>query len=79
MLVLLAGRGGGNEVGDAFGEIAVVLSPVLIDCLLYVLPLFRCIPSAYSHMADVCRGRTVVEARKADFEPKECRQAVLLL
>ena len=79
MLVLLATRSGSDEVGNALGEIAVVLSPILIDGLLDVLPLFRCILSAYSHMADVCRGRTVVEARKADFESKECRQTILLL
>lgn len=79
MLVLLAIRVGSNKVGNALSEIAMVLSPILIDRLLDVLPLFRCILSAYSHMAGVRRGRTVVEAREADFESKECRQTVLLL
>jgi hypothetical protein len=79
VLILLAIRSGSNEVGNALGEIAVVLSPILIDCLLDVLALFRCILSAYSHMAGVCRGRTVVEACQADSEPKECRQTILLL
>lgn len=79
MLILLSIWSGSNEVGNALGEIAVVLSPILIDCLLDVLPPLRCMLLAYSHMADICRGRTVVEARKADFESKECRQTILPL
>ena len=55
MFVLLAGRRGCDKVGNVLGEIAMILSPVLIDRLLDVLPLFCCALSAYSHMAPIRR------------------------
>lgn len=46
MFVFLPGRCGGDEVGDVLGEVAMVLSPVQVDCLLDVLALFGCALSA---------------------------------
>jgi hypothetical protein len=77
MLVLFARRGGCDEVRDGLGEIAVVLSPVLVDRLLYMSSLFRCPSSALLVSHDELR--TIVKPSQTYLQTEECRQAVLCL
>jgi hypothetical protein len=50
MLVLLARWGRCDEVRDGFGEIAMILGPIAVDCLLDVSSLFGCASSALFHL-----------------------------
>lgn len=48
MLVLLAGGSGRDQVGNALGQVAVVLGAFLVDSLLDELSLLGCGPSAFA-------------------------------
>lgn len=50
MLVLLARGGSGDEVRDSFGQVAMVLCAVLVDCFLNVSSLLRCDWLAIAHI-----------------------------